>query len=86
MKPFFILLVLTAGAFAQSAPPATEILPPVVVEQHAVDAPTPLSRIDLEFKGGTPAALVEAISKAIGKQLNVIIDGQTRRCASRRSM
>jgi hypothetical protein len=77
MKPFsFFLLTLATNAFAQSSPPTTtpEKVPPLVIQEHAAAPAVQLSRVDLDFKGGPPAALVDAISKSLGKQVNVIID------------
>lgn len=41
--------------------------------QNAAANPPALTRFDLDFPGGTPADLVAAIQKAMGKPLNVII-------------
>ncbi|HKW28745.1 MAG TPA: hypothetical protein VJT54_05385 [Verrucomicrobiae bacterium] len=38
--------------------------------------PPPLTRFDLNFPGGTPAELVKAIEKAMGKPLNTIISDE----------
>ena len=76
MKLSLLLLALATGAVAQNAPSTSkhEKTPPLVVEEHPGPPASELKRIDLDFKGGPPAALVEAISKAVGKQVNVIID------------
>jgi hypothetical protein len=79
MKPFVLLLALALGAFAQNSQPQTgdtvTIKPVVVeVEEHPAPPGPSLTRIDLDFKGGPPAALIEAISKALGNQVNVIVD------------
>ena len=77
MKKYPLLLIL-AATFAYGAP--TDSKPLVPVEEPAT-ASTSRSRVDLDFKGGPPAALVDAISKSLGKQVNVIIgddDAQVR--------
>jgi len=77
MKPSsFLLLTLAASAFGQSLPPTTtpEKVSPLVIQEHAATPSPQVSRVDLDFKGGPPAALVDAISKSVGKQVNVIVD------------
>lgn len=61
------------SVFAQNAP-----LPPSRVElrtqeQPAKNAEPSLTKFNLDFPGGTPNELVDAIQKAMGRPLNVVI-------------
>ncbi|HTI98816.1 MAG TPA: hypothetical protein VL527_07920 [Dongiaceae bacterium] len=74
-----------SSGFSQAAPPTPPPAVPLpgtfqqrlntVVQRAGNDqSETPaLTRFDLDFPGGTPADLVAAIQKAMGKPLNVII-------------
>jgi len=73
MKTLVCLLLLATAASAQNAPVPSR--PQRVINQVAQNQPAAeLSRFDLDFKGGPPAALVQAMSKALGKQVNVVVD------------
>lgn len=70
--PFLIL-----SAKGEDAPPQNpESQVKKVIRRPAVPPPeasAKVTRFDLDFPGGTPAELVEAISEAMGKRVNVII-------------
>jgi hypothetical protein len=68
-------LLVLAQAFGQSiGGPVKGNIRPV----RAADSPEPssLTRFNLDFGGGTPEELAKAIEKAMGKPLNVIINGE----------
>ena len=66
-----LLTVCVATALAQPQPARQPAPRPgtVATEQR----PGELTRFSLDFPGGTPKALVEAIQKAMGKPLNAIV-------------
>ena len=64
-----LLIVSPLAVEAQNAQPKPGTPAPPSSEAESPD----LKRFNLDFPGGTPGALVAAISKAIGKNLNVII-------------
>src|SRR6266404_6332259 len=77
-----IILLLATVFFLSFQPtfgqPASQQTPQTLPSRTAVRVPnsTPvpdLTRFDLNFPGGTPKELVEAIEKASGKPLNAII-------------
>jgi hypothetical protein len=81
MKASFLFLCLAAAAAAQTAVPAPSAQPSRVVRSVVTSSPgqeTPTEenpiRVNLDFKGGTPADLVAALSTAVGQQINVVID------------
>jgi len=74
-----IIVLLATGCFLSCQPifgqQASQQLPPGVVPQRPPDSTTDsnLTRFDLNFPGGTPKELVEAIEKTSRKPLNAII-------------
>ncbi len=63
---------------AQPAPAATVPLPAGYTARPAPEAPA-LARFNLDFAGGEPGELVDAISNAAGKPLNAVIPDELRR-------
>ena len=71
--------------FSQPVPPAPQLPPPgapsfqqrlqtIINHANPPQDPAPvLTKFNLDFPGGTPAELVKAIEKAMGKPLNAII-------------
>ncbi|MGC3958668.1 MAG: hypothetical protein QM813_12240 [Verrucomicrobiota bacterium] len=71
----FVILLAASAAHSQSPAPGA---PPVSVPARTPNAVVPneppkLTRFNLDFPGGDPAALVAAIEKAMGRPLNVVI-------------
>jgi hypothetical protein len=77
MKPLnYLILCLTAFAFTQTfgQPVAAPLGSPDAIARPAAPAEAQkLTRFDLDFQGGTPAQLIAAIKKAMGKPVNAII-------------
>jgi hypothetical protein len=75
MKVSLLLLLGTSVAALAQAP--TPVLPSQPIRPPGQSAPVApagdLTRFDLDFRGGTPAELVEALDKALGKEINVIV-------------
>ncbi len=88
MKKLIIILALLAGPAllpAQTANPKPadfqRNLQEIVKETAHFDPnakPEPLTKFNLDFKGGTPEDLVKAIEKALGKHLNVMIPANSK--------
>jgi len=85
MKSLVLPLFLAVAAIAQTPP---QIKPPVaqpIGVNYApggipgTDAAAALSRFDLDFPGGTPGDLVDAIGHSMAKKINVVIadDGKS---------
>jgi hypothetical protein len=71
-----LLMSCGSGLGQQPAnpPPATRsVRAPVVQQQQTAESDNSLTRFALDFPGGTPRQLVEAIEKASGGPLNAII-------------
>jgi hypothetical protein len=80
LAPFLAALLLTLSSAAAWSQPGAPVPPPrpaapgsPPVQSADVPGATGLSKFDLDFPGGTPKALVDAIQKAMGKPLNAII-------------
>jgi hypothetical protein len=76
MKQLIFLLLLGSLILLQSssAQDARPVSPrPVRGSQSQPQPDSDLATFDLDFPGGTPKSLVEAIQKSMGKSLNVII-------------
>ncbi len=78
------VLALTSAVGQQAptpAPPPVRAPAPPPAQTFTVDPATglpvppvvPLTRFDLDFPGGSPRALVAAVSKAMGRPLNAIV-------------
>jgi hypothetical protein len=71
-----------AAAPVPNATVPNAINPPVPRRTNAIPGPPQavlpplpvLSKIDLDFQGGTPAALIDVLSRSLGKRVNAIID------------
>ena len=73
----WVALQATTNGFSQqppSPPPAPPI--PLASPSPSVPQPPPLTRFSLDFPGGNPGQLVQAIESASGKRLNAIIPDQ----------
>jgi hypothetical protein len=75
MKASLLLLLATAGALVAQAPVPVPSPQPIRPPGKNVLAATEgnLTRFDLDFGGGSPPALVDALRHALGKQVNVVI-------------
>ena len=83
MKRIFCALALGCGLMTAtlSAQPNPQIIAPAAVfpqvPRPSPEAPVPeLKRFDLDFPGGAPAKLVQAIEKSLGRPINVIIPAE----------
>ncbi len=79
MKTIIVLLLTTAlvktpSLHGQAASPRTVPARNITSNQQGTDGNLP--KFDLDFPGGTPRQLVEAIEKASGRPLNAIIPGE----------
>jgi hypothetical protein len=66
-------LLLAAFVLPGILPAAAQNPPPPMPVPRVQSTPPPLTRFDLDFPGGTPGQFVKAVSKALGKNVNVII-------------
>jgi hypothetical protein len=84
MNPFALLFLVagTTVALAQTAPPAasSQRRPPAgELSAPPLAVTGEMKRFDLDFPGGSPRSLVDAIGKSLGKEINAVIDETTGR-------